>query len=50
MNVEFRSEFFNLFNRTNLLAPDSNRSSQTFGLISGSFPARQAQLALKLMF
>jgi hypothetical protein len=49
-NVEFRSEFFNLFNRTNLLAPDPNRSSATFGLISGTFPARQAQLALKLMF
>jgi hypothetical protein len=48
--LEFRSEFFNLFNRTNLLAPDSNRSSASFGLISGTFPPRQAQFALKLLF
>ncbi|HUQ93385.1 MAG TPA: TonB-dependent receptor [Bryobacteraceae bacterium] len=50
MFVEFRAEFFNLFNRTNLLAPDSNRSNPTFGLISGTFPARQGQFALKLVF
>jgi len=50
MNLELRAEFFNLFNKTNLLAPDSNRSSQTFGLINGSFAARQGQIALKLMF
>lgn len=50
MFVEFRGEMFNLFNRTNLLAPDSNRSSNTFGLINGSFPARQIQFALKLVF
>ncbi len=49
-HIEFRAEFFNLFNRTNLLAPDSNRSNNTFGQISGTFPARQAQLALKLVF
>lgn len=50
MFVEFRAEFFNLFNRTNLLAPDSNRSSNNFGVISGTFPARQGQLALKFVF
>jgi hypothetical protein len=50
MFVEFRGEMFNLFNRTNLLAPDPNRSSNTFGLINGSFPARQIQFALKLIF
>jgi len=50
MKVEFRAEFFNLFNRTNFLAPDPNRSSNTFGQINGTFPARQAQLALKLIF
>lgn len=50
VKIEFRSEFFNLFNKTNLLAPDSNRSSQTFGLINGTFPARQVQFALKLLF
>jgi hypothetical protein len=50
IKLEFRGEFFNLFNRTNLLAPDSNRSNANFGLISGTFPARQGQFALKLMF
>jgi hypothetical protein len=50
IKLEFRSEFFNLFNRTNLLAPDSNRSNANFGLISGTFPARQAQFAIKLIF
>ncbi len=50
VKLEFRSEFFNIFNKTNLLAPDSNRSNQTFGLISGTFPARQVQFALKLLF
>ncbi|MBM3739410.1 MAG: TonB-dependent receptor [Acidobacteria bacterium] len=50
MNVEFRAEFFNLFNRSNFLAPDSNRSSNTFGQINGTFPARQIQFALKLLF
>jgi hypothetical protein len=50
MFVEFRAEFFNLFNRTNLLAPDSNRTNNTFGLISGTFPARQGQFALKFVF
>ncbi|MBI3680038.1 MAG: TonB-dependent receptor [Acidobacteria bacterium] len=50
MHLEFRAEFFNLFNHTNLLAPDSNRSSNTFGFINGTFPARQGQFALKLLF
>ena len=50
MRLEFRAEFFNLFNRTNLLAPDGNRSNNTFGQISGTFPARQGQFALKLLF
>jgi hypothetical protein len=48
--LELRAEFFNLFNRTNLLAPDPNRSSNTFGMINGTFPARQGQIALKFLF
>lgn len=50
LQLELRAEFFNLFNHTNLLPPDSNRSNNTFGLISGAFPARQGQLALKFLF
>lgn len=50
MKIELRGEFFNLFNRSNFLSPDSNRSNNTFGQINGTFPARQAQVALKLYF
>ncbi len=48
--VEFRSEFFNLFNQTNFAAPNSNVSSTAFGRVTSAFPARQIQLALKLYF
>jgi hypothetical protein len=49
-NVEFRAEAFNVTNRTNLMAPNSNRSSGSFGQIGGTFPARQIQFALKYIF
>jgi hypothetical protein len=49
-SVEFRAEAFSVTNRTNLMAPDSNRSSGSFGQISGTFPARQIQFALKYIF
>lgn len=48
--VEFRSEFFNLFNVTNFAAPNSNISSSSFGRVTSAFPARQIQFALKLYF
>lgn len=48
--VEFRSEFFNFFNVTNLGSPNSNRSATAFGTVTSAFPARQIQLALKLYF
>jgi hypothetical protein len=49
--LQFRSEFFNLFNTTNLGAPSQNVSNANFGTITGlSSPARQIQFALKLVF
>jgi hypothetical protein len=49
--LQFRSEFFNLFNTTNLGAPASNISNTNFGQITTlSSPARQIQFALKLVF
>lgn len=60
--LEFRMEAFNLFNRTNFLVPDTNangirRDSQgnaiaggAYGTINGTFPAREIQFALKLLF
>lgn len=46
--VTFRFEVFNLFNRVNLGAPDSNRSSGNFNRISSAFDPRILQLALRL--
>jgi hypothetical protein len=48
--LEFRSEFFNLLNRSNFVAAASNASSSSFGTITSTFPARQIQFALKLYF
>ena len=49
--VEFRAEFFNLLNKTNLGAPASNVLANNFGTITSlASPARQIQLALKLVF
>jgi hypothetical protein len=51
LRLQFRSEFFNLFNTTNLGSPSQNVSNANFGIITGvATPARQIQLALKLVF
>jgi len=49
-NLQFRSEFFNLTNHTNFGIPVANVSSTSFGQIRSTYPARQIQFALKLMF
>ena len=60
--IDFRAEFFNVFNKTNFQAANSDVgqivfnasggivSTGNFGVISSSFPARQIQLALKVSF
>ena len=48
--LEFRAEGFNALNRTNFQAPESNRSSNSFGTITQTFPAREVQFALKYIF
>jgi hypothetical protein len=50
MGLQFRSEFFNIFNHTNFGFPDPNISSATFGRITTTLPARQIQFALKPNF
>jgi hypothetical protein len=49
-NVQFRAEFFNLFNNVNLSNPNGSMTSSLFGKISGSQTARQIQFALKYTF
>ena len=48
--VQFRSEFFNLLNKTNFRAANPDRSSGGFGTIRTSYPARQIQFAVKILF
>jgi hypothetical protein len=48
--VQFRSEFFNILNRTNFRPPDPNFSNASFGTIRSTYPPRQIQFALKVIF
>jgi len=47
---QFRAEFFNLLNHTNLNSPTASVNSSGFGNINGAGSPRIGQLALKLMF
>jgi len=48
--LQFRSEFFNLFNRVNFGLPNNDISSPTFGQVESALAPRQIQFALKLVF
>jgi len=48
--LQFRSEFFNAFNRPQFYAPVSDPTSPAFGQIISVGPAREIQFALKLLF
>jgi hypothetical protein len=50
VKLQFRSEFFNVLNHTNLGIPNQQANSTAFGSITGTFPARQVQFGLKLLF
>jgi hypothetical protein len=49
-SFDFRAEAFNLLNKVNYQAPDPNISDSTFGSITSAYPARQLQLAAKVIF
>ena len=49
-NVQFRSEFFNMLNKTNFRAPVVNRTTSNFGQFTQTYQPRQIQFALKLSF
>jgi hypothetical protein len=48
--LQFRTEFFNLFNRPNFNNPEGSLTSGTFGQITSAGNAREIQFALKFMF
>jgi hypothetical protein len=51
MNMQFRAEFFNLFNTTQFLNPDGNFSNGSdFGKVKRARDPRQIQFALKFNF
>lgn len=51
MNVEFRAEFFNLFNRPQFANPNMAFGSANFGLVSSTTgPSRYVQFGLKFNF
>jgi hypothetical protein len=49
-SFDLRGEAFNVLNKVNYQAPNSNRSSGSFGSITSAFPPRQLQVAGKLTF
>jgi hypothetical protein len=48
--VQFRADFFNLFNRVPFNNPITSNVSSVFGRITNAGNARQVQLALRLEF
>ena len=48
--LQFRAEFFNLFNNVNLGQPDANFVSRTFGQIQTAGDPRILQFALRYQF
>jgi hypothetical protein len=50
LNLQFRAEFFNLFNHANFDLPDNFLGSPTFGRILSAQSPRHIQFGLKLVF
>jgi hypothetical protein len=50
VKLQFRSEFFNLLNHTNLNDPNSTLTAGTYGRITSALDPRILQFGLKLMF
>ncbi|MCI0625758.1 MAG: carboxypeptidase regulatory-like domain-containing protein [Acidobacteria bacterium] len=48
--LQFRAEFFNLFNRTNFGQPGSTVGTPSYGIIQSAGDPRQIQFALKFRF
>jgi hypothetical protein len=46
--LQFRAEFFNLFNRAAFYSPNTAFGDPSFGRVTGAFPGRSIQLGMKL--
>jgi hypothetical protein len=49
-NLQFRTEFFNVFNRVNLTQATGDMASPLFGKSTSAYPARDIQFALRIGF
>jgi hypothetical protein len=50
VKLEFRAEFFNIFNHAQFTTPQGNITSSSFGLVTSANDPRIGQMALKLNF
>ena len=50
LKMQFRSEFFNAFNRANFNGLSTSLTSGSYGQITGASDGREIQFALKLSF
>jgi hypothetical protein len=50
MSVQFRAEFFNIFNHTQFNNPDGDFSSSNFGVVTSARAPRIGQLSLKFLW
>ena len=51
VNLQFRTELFNLLNHTTYSTPDNGVQDAQFGqILSAAGPGREVQFALKLVF
>jgi hypothetical protein len=48
--IQFRAEFFNLFNHTNFQSPNTTFTSSSFGRITSAAAARETQFGLKFIW
>lgn len=48
--LEFRGEFFNIFNHAQFYNPSGNILNSNFGFVTSARPARVGQLGIKLLF
>jgi len=49
-SLEFRAEFFNVFNHAQFLNPSGSFTASTFGIVTSARAPRIGQLALKFLF